>query len=285
MPCPCPLLFPVPAEPDEAICIRQWDWSETSQTVSLFARSAGLVRALAKGAKRPKAPFSGGIELLTRAGIGVILRPNSDLALLTEWDLQETFPSLRRSLGAYHAGLFMADLVHHAVTDHDPHVNLYDALLASLRALDDDAVIPLTLLRFQWATLVGTGYKPVLDADARTGTPLAFTARPASYRFDPDLGGLVSDSAPGDAPSPAPGSQARPRHGAWRVRAATIDLIRRVASESANSGGRAPPAAHPVAHDPHSVDRANRLLAAYFRHILGREPRTFPLVFGRHLPR
>lgn len=52
-------LAAMPPVSDDAVCIRHWDWSETSQTVSLFTRGHGLVRALAKGSKRPKSPYSG----------------------------------------------------------------------------------------------------------------------------------------------------------------------------------------------------------------------------------
>ena len=44
---------------DTAICIRRWDFSETSQTVSLLTREHGILRGLAKGAKREKGTFSG----------------------------------------------------------------------------------------------------------------------------------------------------------------------------------------------------------------------------------
>ena len=37
---------------DIAICVRHWDWSETSQTVSILCREHGLVRAVVKGARR-----------------------------------------------------------------------------------------------------------------------------------------------------------------------------------------------------------------------------------------
>ncbi|MBM4027044.1 MAG: DNA repair protein RecO, partial [Planctomycetes bacterium] len=37
---------------DQAICLRTVDYSETSQVVTLFARQAGKVRAIAKGSKR-----------------------------------------------------------------------------------------------------------------------------------------------------------------------------------------------------------------------------------------
>jgi hypothetical protein len=33
-----------------------------------------------------------------------------------------------------------------------------------------------------------------------------------------------------------------------------------------------------------SLHRANCLLAAYIRHVLGREPRTLALLFGKRLP-
>ena len=42
----------MPTISDYAICIRRWDFSETSQTVSLFTRESGIIRGLAKGAKR-----------------------------------------------------------------------------------------------------------------------------------------------------------------------------------------------------------------------------------------
>ena len=39
---------------DNAFCLRRWDFSETSQTASLLTRDHGVLRGLAKGAKRPK---------------------------------------------------------------------------------------------------------------------------------------------------------------------------------------------------------------------------------------
>ena len=58
----------MPAQHDQAICIRHWDYSETSQTVGLFGRTLGCFRGLAKGARRERGSFSGGLDLLTRVG-------------------------------------------------------------------------------------------------------------------------------------------------------------------------------------------------------------------------
>ncbi len=251
----------MPTVHDEAICIRQWDWSETSQTVSLFCRDLGLLRALAKGARRPKAPYSGGIEVLTRGLIGIIVKQSSDMALLTEWDLVEQFPSLRRSLDAHYAALYMTELVHHAVHDHDPHPALYDAMLGGLRTLADEAPRRITLLNFQWAILVETGYRPQLDADIRTGEAIGAGA---SFRFSPSLGGVMPDAVPEPEAT-----------GTWRVRRETIEILRRLPLATAG----------PDTPKLESIERAARLLAAYLRYVLGREPRMLPYLYDRQLPR
>ncbi len=237
----------MPAAADQAVCIRHWDWSETSQTVSLLTREYGLVRGLAKGSKREKSNFSGGIDLLTRGQALFILKPSTELATITAWDLQEIFPAIRRTLSTFYTAMYIADLVLHALHDRDPHPALFDHLLAALRGLGADAQNPVALLRFQWATLVETGYRPELDADVVAGGTLATAG---TYSFAPRLGGFT-------------GAPASP---AWKVRAETLGVLRAIDG----------PAAVPL----QAADRANRLLAAYLREILGREvPAAAPL-FG-----
>lgn len=248
---------------DDALCVRTWDWSETSQTVSIFTRGHGVIRALAKGARRPRGAHSGGIELLSRAQAAFIVKRHTDLALLTAWDLVETFPALRRSLAAHNAGLYIADLVQHFVTDHDPHPALFDATIEALRALGEPAGPGAALLRFQWSLLAEAGYRPSIDAE-EAGTAAESARRTDALRFSPERGGLVSA-----------GEGAPESHRAWPVRRETIDLLRRIASEPAAAGAAPAPV----------IERANRLLAAYARHVLGREPPTLATVFGTDLPR
>ena len=65
----------MPTVTDMAICLRRWDYSETSQTVRLFARDYGTVRGIVKGAKQPKGTFAGGIDLLTCGQLVAIVKP------------------------------------------------------------------------------------------------------------------------------------------------------------------------------------------------------------------
>ncbi len=233
----------MPTLVDEAVVLRHWEFSETSQTVSLLCRASGALRGLAKGARRERSAFSGGFETLTRGEIVAIVKPSTELAVLTEWDLREVFWGARRDLAAHRAQLYMVDLVHHAVTLADPHPALYDALVAALREAVDAPSAARALLRFQWTLLVETGYRPRLATDEG--------ALPATVGFSPRAGGVV--------PDPGPGVDAA-RDEVFRVRRATIRLLERVE--------RGEPLADA---DPRAVDRASRLPAASLRTILGRE--------------
>ncbi|MFN7020135.1 MAG: DNA repair protein RecO [Phycisphaerales bacterium] len=254
---------------DQALCLRHWEWSETSQTAALFTRLHGVVRVLAKGSRRPKSPYSGGLELLSLAEIGFIPKANAELALLTSWDLRQSFPALRRSLAVHNSGLYIADLLFTFVRDHDPHTRLYDAAVAALSRVRTPEEAPIELLRFQWALLEHAGYRPHLDSDVRTGEEIG---QSPTHLFAPALGGLLA-SEPTGAEAALP---------VWKVRLETLKALRSIAAWEATDV-RTPAAS--TSPNPQAVDRANRLLASYLRHILGFEPPTMSVLFGERLAR
>lgn len=272
---------PVPTVRDQAVCIRIWDWSETSQTVSLFGRELGILRGVAKGAKREGAPFSGGLEVLTRGEVIAIVKSNERspdaLATLTAWDLQETFPAARKSLTAFHAGLYMLDLIHHAVRDADPHPRLFDGLLAAFRGLSRPGTEAETLAWFQWLALKECGFSPELGLDVRTQTSL--NAAP-TYGFSASLGGFLADQDAGGDAGPDAGT-------VWRVRSGTIEFLRDLDRSVSSGIGPGAPSEGEIletsVRSPNdagsSVGRANRLLAMYFQTILGRWPPSVHSVF------
>lgn len=248
---------------DTAICVRHWDFSETSQTVGLFTREHGMIRGIAKGAKREKSDFSGGIDVLTRGEVVAISKPGRDLATLTRWSLDEIFPAVRINLAANRAAIYMADLVHHMLTDSDPHPELFDALVDALRALNTPLQIDAALLRLQWQVLRETGYQPELNHDALTNQPLA--EDDSILAFSSTAGGLVADTGERDR---------------WRVRRDTIELLRAIERQHDSPDTPDLPDVPPA-----TVDRANRLLAAHFRELIGSEPASMRWAFSDLLRR
>ncbi len=234
---------------DNAVCLRCWDYSETSQTVSLLTREHGMVRGIAKGAKRPNASFSGSFDPLTEGQIVAILKPGRDLALLTAWHLVNAHRALRQDLAANRASLYMADLTHRMLTDHDPNPEVYDALAAALARCVRVGESARALLVFQWQILAACGYRPEVHRDVVTGVELDEGGE--AIGFSPQVGGTVADSGQPDR---------------WRVRPETIMLLRSLETGSALD-------------DDASLGRANRLLACYARELLGDEPPSMRWAF------
>jgi DNA repair protein RecO (recombination protein O) len=262
----------MPRFKDQAVCIREIDWSETSQVVALLTREHGKIRGLAKGSKRTSpgaiARFSGGIDLLTRGEVLATTKPTTDLATITEWDLQDPCRHLRTDLRAHHLGMYAADFVGALTMDHDPHPTVFDALVRFLEEIARSTAPEGGLLRFQWEVLEDCGFKPELERDAVTGQVLDVLAKPArAMLFDPRAGGVTLEHDESIAGSSIEDA------GPWRVRGETIELLRQVA--------RDPAAATALPAEAQRVNRANKLLCVYTRAILDRELPTMKQVLGK----
>ncbi len=250
---------------DQAICLRHRDWSETSQVVWLLTQDHGLVRGLAKGSKRASpgsvARFSGGFEMLTLGQAVAVTRATWELASVTEWDLQQTFPHLRRDLAAQQIALYAADLAAHMIADDDPHPGSFAALLTLLHALGESDRAQAALLAYQHTLLTECGYSLELAADVRTHQSLA-TSR--WYLFDPMAGGFTTSAAVDTGAGSGPLTATGP----WKARPQTLDVLRRAAGGNVD------------VVPPDVAERANRLLCVYARYLLDRELPTMRFVLG-----
>lgn len=247
----------MPRLTDNAICIRELDWSESSQLAVLLTQTHGKVRGLAKGSRRNSpsaiARYSGGINLLSKGQVVVTTKKDTQLAAITEWDLQQDHYHLRTSLRAQWSAMFAADLINELLADEDPHPGAFEAMVSMLNAVAEEDAIDAALLRFQWALLVEVGYKPELDIDVETGGVLPQRAK--AYSFDPKLGGLTTRNGMHDE--------------RWRVRVNTVELLRAVANNKTVQ-----------AFDHDSMMRANRLLCTYFRSLIDKQLPTMGLILN-----
>lgn len=180
---------------DTAICIRAVDYSETSQIVKFFARSAGKISAIAKGSKRPKSAFGGPIEIFSYGKIVFTDSNKEKLATLTEFESAyggPGFSGLSNNLFTLNCCLFGAELLNNLTHDYDPHPQLFDDFLQFLQNAQEanNKSDTLTLLiLFQLALLKEVGLRPVLNACANCKN--AFGADwPQSY-FSSSANGLI----------------------------------------------------------------------------------------------
>ena len=122
------------AEKTRALVLRTVAFGETSSVVTLYTRDFGKVRALAKGAWRPKSGFDAALDLLSSCQVLVLRKSSGGLDLLTEASLEHRF-RVGRSLTAFAAGMYVAELLDALTADVDPQPELFDAAHATLSEL------------------------------------------------------------------------------------------------------------------------------------------------------
>ena len=162
----------MPANRSLALVVRTVEVFETSLVVTLFTREMGKVAAMAKGGRRLRSPFQGGLDLLGVSDIVFLPKASESLDLLTEAASLERFACLRRDLAALYAGYYIAELLTDLTDYHDPHPRLFDAARITLRHLGDPELRTKRLLRFELACLRELGVMPALDRCAQCGEPV-----------------------------------------------------------------------------------------------------------------
>ncbi|MCL5282339.1 MAG: DNA repair protein RecO [Planctomycetes bacterium] len=243
---------------DQAICIRVVDYSETSQIVTLFGRSAGKIRAIAKGSKRPKSSFEGPIEPLS-FGVIVFSGVRKDqLATLTEFQPQPVRGEVRRNLAALHSALLAAELLDLLTEEYDPHPDLFDHFLRFLQDIEEGKVGPdrrdlmIRLILFQFVLLHEVGLQPVLSSCVNCKRPFGADGR-ESY-FSAAANGLVCRDCEMSFPD-------KIRLGPKAAQA--LADIKRIAQA-----------------DQATLDEIEQVLIHHFTHILGRPPKLAKHVFS-----
>jgi DNA repair protein RecO (recombination protein O) len=178
----------VSSEKATAIVLRTFEFSETSAVVMLFTREFGKVRALAKGARRPKGPFESALDLLGLVRI-VFLRKSSDaLDLLTEAKLERRFRPAPGQLANLYAAYYVAELLSELTDDYDPHPELFDAAVETLAALHAPEGVDRVVLRFELSALRELGHAPSLESCTECGAEVAPTG---SVYFSQLTGGVL----------------------------------------------------------------------------------------------
>ncbi len=177
---------------DQAICLRTVDYSETSQVVTLFTKDSGKIAAIAKGAKRPRSPFQGPIEVFSFGDIVYAPSRTGKLATLTEFEQKPVFRPLRTKLSALNCALFTAELLDVFMREADTHSDLFDSFyqfLCDVQQTEDDFSALSLLVLFQLTLLNDIGTRPVLARCANCNT--AFDERWPEAYFSSTANGLI----------------------------------------------------------------------------------------------
>lgn len=119
-----------------AIVIRQTLLTETSLIIGWCCRGQGLVRTVAKGARRPRSAFAGRLDLFATVEIGYAPSRRSDLHMLREASVAAHRFGLRESWLRVLAASYFVRLIEQVAEPATPIPELFDLLTRALDYLD-----------------------------------------------------------------------------------------------------------------------------------------------------
>ncbi len=171
----------MPPTKTRGIVVRSRDYSETSRLVNFLTPDSGLLKTLAKGARRPVSPLRGKLEVLNYGHLVYYPSRSSDLHVLAQFDLIDHFPPAVANLERSAFFHYLAELVSAAAFGPELSGGLFQLLLHSLRRADRLRSLSLARIWFEIRFLHLLGVLPPLAACAACGRPMA-----GEIRFSPE---------------------------------------------------------------------------------------------------
>ena len=150
------------------LILRTRPLTETSLIVHWVTRDFGRLATVAKGARRPKSPFQGKLDLFYLAELSFLRSRRSELHTLREIVLRETHPALRTDLESLQQAAYCAALIEQATECETPLTEVFQLLENLLKQLAAPSAPPRTIFTFEIKLLAELGLQPDLAASKLT---------------------------------------------------------------------------------------------------------------------
>ena len=153
-------------ERTSGLILRTRPLTETSLIVQWLTPDLGRVATVAKGARRPKSPFRGKLDLFYEGEFSFARSRKSDLHNLREVVLRETHPTLRENLGWIQQASYFTALVEQTTEIETPIPAVHQLVRAALAELPKRGPTPRTIFAFEFKLLEELGLTPDLADSA-----------------------------------------------------------------------------------------------------------------------
>lgn len=157
---------------DEALVVRRIPYGDSSLVLALVTRRHGRLRALAKGAYRPKSRYCGVFDLFDTLRVTAARPRGEGLALVTEATLERRRRAIPQDLRRYRVALSVLELGALGAREGEGDPRLFGLLEQALDQLATGAADPsLVRVAFDLSFLVCMGLNPALERCAACGRP------------------------------------------------------------------------------------------------------------------
>ena len=176
----------MPAYPLRVLVLRKTKLGETDLILTLLAADGRQVRAVAKGARKPRGKLGARAEPFTV--LDALLHTGRNLEILGEAETLASHDAIRSDYDRTVAGSVVLDVLDKISVEGQVEPQLFDMALVTLDVMESAPVVSLDLLvsAFLLKALAMHGYRPALDACAMCGGAVGGDAW-----FSIEAGGIV----------------------------------------------------------------------------------------------
>jgi DNA repair protein RecO (recombination protein O) len=150
-------------ETGTGLILRTRPLTETSLIVHWLTSDFGRLATVAKGARRPKSPFAGRLDLFYLGDFSFHRSRRSDLHLLREVSLRQTHSAIRNEMASLQQASYAAALIEQATEPETPIPEIFALMAGFLSQLSGQPPQPQTLFAFEIKLLGVLGLQPDLE--------------------------------------------------------------------------------------------------------------------------
>lgn len=145
------------------LILRLRPFRESSLIIHWLTPEFGRLATMAKGARRAKSPFGGKLDLLFEANIAFRLSRHTDLHTLTEANLVELHPAVRKDVAKLRLMAYATRFLEQATETETPLLGIHAILTTLLDHLDGTATRPALVYALEMKLLNELGLAPALN--------------------------------------------------------------------------------------------------------------------------
>lgn len=150
-------------ERSEGIVLRTRPLTDTSLVVQWLTPDLGRIATVAKGARRPKSPFAGKLDLCFEARFLFMRSRRSELHTLREIVVADTHSALRKDFALLHQAAYFTILLEQGTERETPLPELHALLADYLRNLPKAECRPEAMFAFEFQFLSILGLEPAIQ--------------------------------------------------------------------------------------------------------------------------
>ena len=138
------------------VVLKQNNFGEADRLLTVFTKTHGKVKLLAKSVRKLSSRKRGHLELFSHAKL--VCAKGKNLDLITEATTVDNFPQLRQNLNRVRIAYLLCELVNDLTAENQEHEDIYNLLLFYLSQLNNSSASKKLIFNFEKSLLELLGF-------------------------------------------------------------------------------------------------------------------------------